>query len=102
MIVVVAATGQVRCLYDEAIDLTALGPVVITRGSHVEPDDAGRWWADLAPVGGPRLGPFVLRSMALTAERHWLEEHWLLRPCPAVCQQFSPPFPAVRGKHAPS
>jgi hypothetical protein len=68
--------GQITCVYDEVIDLTALGRLTIRRASQVEPDDTGRWWADLAPVGGPRVGPFVLRSEALTAERAWLEAHW--------------------------
>ncbi len=64
--------AHVRCLYDEAIDLAALGRLSITRASHVEPDDAGQWFADLAPVSGPRLGPFDRRSEALEAERAWL------------------------------
>jgi hypothetical protein len=68
--------GTVRCVYGEAIDLAALGAVSIRRASHVEPDAAGHWWADLAPVGGPRLGPFGLRSQALGAERTWLEARW--------------------------
>jgi hypothetical protein len=68
--------GQVTCVYDEVIDLASLGPVSIRRASHVEPDSHGQWWADLAPVGGPRLGPFRLRSEALQAERAWLEIHW--------------------------
>jgi hypothetical protein len=68
--------GQVTCVYDEVIDLTALGRLTIRRASSVEPDDTGRWWADLAPVGGPRLGPFFLRSKALAAERAWLETQW--------------------------
>ncbi len=50
--------GEVRCVYGEAIDLHALGQPQITRASHVEPDEQGRWWSDLAPVNGPRLGPF--------------------------------------------
>ena len=72
--------GLITCLYDEALDLAVLGPVSIRRASHVEPDQAGRWWADLAPVHGPRLGPFALRSQALAAERLWLERHWLAGP----------------------
>ena len=32
----------------------------------------------LAPVNGPRLGPFVLRTEALDAERVWLEENHLV------------------------
>ncbi len=72
--------GVARCVYGEALDLAALGAVSIRRASHVEPDAGGRWWADLAPAGGPRLGPFGLRSQALTAERAWLEARW---PAPA-------------------
>ena len=73
----VSPTGQVRCLYDEAIDLGQLGTLSITRGAHVEPAADGRWTADMAPVGGPILGPFSHRSEALAAERHWLEANWL-------------------------
>lgn len=67
--------GEVRCVYGEEIDLAAIGAVNITRASHVEPDDQGRWWADLTPVSGPVLGPFGRRSDALAAERAWIEEH---------------------------
>ena len=69
--------GRVRCVYDEAIDLSAMGRLQIERGSHVEPDENGRWNLDLSPVRGPCLGPFALRSDALDAERRWLEENWL-------------------------
>jgi hypothetical protein len=65
--------GSVRCLYTEAIDLTCLGLSSIARASHVEPDEDGRWWADLAPMQGPKLGPYRLRSAALDAEQKWLE-----------------------------
>ena len=78
MELVVQPDGGVRCVYDEAVDLMALGQVQITRGSHVEPDDDGHWFADLAPVCGPQLGPFSQRSEALAAERDWLITHWLL------------------------
>ena len=74
MILVVDGKGVATCLYDEAIDLARLGPLDFHRASHVEPDALGRWWADLQPVAGPVLGPFALRSEALTAERVWLEE----------------------------
>jgi hypothetical protein len=69
--------GQVRCVYGEAIDLSVFGELSIQRASQVEPDHHGRWWADLAPVGGPLLGPFLRRSQALQAERSWLEQFWL-------------------------
>jgi hypothetical protein len=69
--------GTIRCIYDEELDLTSLGPLSIERASHVEPDTTGRWIADLSPVGGPRLGPFARRSEALAAETAWLNSHWL-------------------------
>jgi hypothetical protein len=69
--------GQIRCLYAEAVDLAVLGVLSIRRASHVEPDETGNWWADLTPVGGPRLGPFARRSLALDAETAWLEQHWM-------------------------
>jgi hypothetical protein len=73
MQLVIDNKGVARCLYDETIDLAALGALTITRASHVEPDAQGRWIADLSPVSGPRLGPFDRRSEALDAEREWLE-----------------------------
>jgi len=65
--------GCVCYVYDEALDLASLGQTTIRRASHVEPDEAGNWWADLAPVAGPKLGPFARRSDALTAEAAWLD-----------------------------
>ena len=47
------------------------------RHSHVEPDESGRWIADLSPVSGPALGPFPTRSAALAAEAAWLEANRL-------------------------
>lgn len=78
MQLIVDAHGSVRGLYTEAIDLSALGRLTIQRASHVEPDGAGKWWAELAPVSGPKLGPFGRRSEALDAERDWLEQHRLV------------------------
>jgi len=79
MVLVIGADGVSRCLYGEEIPLGEMGRLTISRASHVEPDEAGRWWADLSPVGGPRLGPFPRRSEALTAEREWLVEHLISR-----------------------
>jgi hypothetical protein len=64
--------GRIEAIYSEAIDLTRLGQAAIRRASHVEPDEAARWWADMRPSGGGRLGPFACRSAALAAERDWL------------------------------
>ena len=78
MELVIERTGQARCIYGEEIDLAQLGPLTIRRGSHVEPDEVGRWLCDLSPVSGPTLGPFASRSEALAAEVAWLAEHWLV------------------------
>ena len=72
MELVVGADGDVKCIYDETLDLRELGRLSITRASHVEPDAEGFWWADMGPSGGPVLGPFRSRSEALAAEREWL------------------------------
>ena len=77
MTLLVRADGCVEAIYDEQIDLGEIGRVVIARASHVEPDSAGRWWADMSPVAGPALGPFGRRGQALAAERVWLEENRL-------------------------
>jgi hypothetical protein len=77
MQLVIALGGAVRCIYSENIDLSTLGSPTITRASHVEPDQHGRWLADLSPVNGPTLGPFHSRSEALLAEQAWLEDEWL-------------------------
>lgn len=81
MQLVIDRRGQIRCLYSEEIDLHALGTLAIHRASHVDPDGEG-WLADLAPVGGPRLGPYRHRSEALQAELAWLSEHLLQLKCP--------------------
>ena len=78
MDLIVSPDGTIRAIYAEEIDLCILGHPVIVRASHVEPDEAGRWIADLTPVNGPILGPFDRRSDALAAEQSWLESNWLL------------------------
>jgi hypothetical protein len=77
MNLVIDPRGSVRCVYAEVIDLSCLGVPSICRASHVEPDEHGRWFADLSPVGGPVLGPFDRRGAALAAEQQWLETNWL-------------------------
>ncbi len=79
MELLITPEAMIRCLYDETLELTALGTPQIQRGSHVEPTADGNWTADLSPVSGPLLGPFSRRSEALGAEVVWLEQHWLLR-----------------------
>jgi hypothetical protein len=77
MQLVIKPNGALRCIYGEEIDLHALGSPSVSRASHVEHDRHGRWFADMSPVDGPKLGPFKQRSDALTAESAWLEANWL-------------------------
>ena len=82
MELIINPSGNVRCIYAEAVDLHALGQPQITRASHVEPDSTGRWIADLTPVSGPSLGPYDQRTDALAAEVQWLRENWLAEAKP--------------------
>ena len=79
MQLIIKPGGVVRCIYGEEFNLAVLGSPTISRASQVEPDQHGHWWADLSPVHGPQLGPFIVRSAALTAEQAWLETNWLGR-----------------------
>ena len=69
----ISASGDCTAIYDESLDLHALGRPDISRASHVEPTADGQWSADLSPVHGPLLGPFTTRSQALAAEVAWLD-----------------------------
>jgi hypothetical protein len=80
MQLVIEPDGRVRAIYSEEIALEVLGSPRIVRASVVEPDEGGRWHADLRLLLGPVLGPFPRRSEALAAEVAWLERHWLLPP----------------------
>lgn len=62
--------GDLRMVYGETLDLTALGRQQVVRASHVEPDDGGNWFAHI--IDGPTLGPFGKRSDAIYAEVAWL------------------------------
>jgi hypothetical protein len=75
MNVLIESDGTVTTLYDERLDLQALGALKLTRASHVDPDSEGQWWAQL--IQGPTLGPFPNRSAALAAEVDWLNRHRL-------------------------
>lgn len=76
----ITTQGTVRAIYTEVIPIQVLGQVQIQRASHVEPDSAGEWWADLSPSDGPLLGPYPCRSAALQAEHDWLTQHFLFGP----------------------
>lgn len=59
--------------YTEEINLNEVGHVrSIKRASQVEPGSDNLWYADMAPLGGPKIGPFERRSDALAMELAWL------------------------------
>lgn len=78
MTLIVDPSGEITTLYQEVLDLAALGAMRIERASHVEPDDQRRWWVQI--IGGPLLGPFARRSEALGAEVDWLVKNRLATP----------------------
>ncbi|MCH8148981.1 MAG: hypothetical protein IH987_13545 [Planctomycetes bacterium] len=72
----ISGDGTIQFIYSDALQpMLELGKPTVRRASHVEPTDDGRWTADLAPVGGPVIGPFALRKQALEAEIAWLASH---------------------------
>jgi hypothetical protein len=75
MKLIIQKNGAVGGIYSETIDLSAFGAPEIRRASHLEPDEAGQWTANLAPVNGPVLGPVKVRSDALKAEHEYIDEH---------------------------
>lgn len=77
---VIAPDGSIRFLWDDNLaPLLAEGDASLFRASHVEPIGT-LWYADLALVDGPMLGPFTLRADALAAEAEWLLAHFLTDP----------------------
>lgn len=93
--------GSWDCIHDPELSeaIAGLGPGRRTRASHVLPleptkqlafrllrrafgdegrvaawtrDWKGPWIVDMAPSGGPVLGPYLTRTEALERERRWL------------------------------
>jgi len=69
---VIKPTGVFIGIYNDSFDYCNFGKPEIRRDSHVEPDEYGRWFADISPVDGPTLGPFDKRSEAIDAELEML------------------------------
>ncbi|MBE7462977.1 MAG: hypothetical protein HS116_05715 [Planctomycetes bacterium] len=73
-LIAVRPDGQVAFLYDDELGALLLeGGGRVQRASHVEPTPDGRWQADLAPIGGPKLPVTDDRRSALNAEKNWIE-----------------------------
>ena len=72
-VTIAVKNGRLTFIYDDAVydALKDFGEITTRRASHVEPAPGG-WTADMAPVNGPVLGPFPLRSIALQEEVTYL------------------------------
>lgn len=67
--------ARLTFLYDDELsDLLECGDPERNRASHVEPFGTSEWTADMSPVGGPLLGPFPTRAIALAEEKVWLNK----------------------------
>lgn len=88
--------NKLRMLYNENLNLHALGRPSVGRASHVEIKEPlpwwelrqrwrlrkiplGQWYADMSPVRGPVIGPCCSRTAALAFEVAWLERNWLFK-----------------------
>lgn len=87
--IIIKPDGTILFVYDDRL-LTILeeGDANVVRASHVEPIkfrpigglmELSGWQADLTPIGGPILGPFLYRSEAISKEIKWIEENYLGR-----------------------
>ena len=73
----IGADAKLRFIYDDAARfLLDQGVATVRRASDVEPEGT-KWVADLARVGGSKIGPFDRREDALKAETDWLKKNWL-------------------------
>lgn len=85
--IIIKPDGTILFVYDDRLlPLLEEGDANVVRASHVEPVRTEvtlewltdfSWVADLSPIGGPRLGPFLMRSDAIAAEIKWIEENYL-------------------------
>jgi len=72
--------NEVRFIYsDYLIGLMNQGESVIKRASMVEPSN-NKWFADLSPIGGPKLGPFDTRKEALNEEVEYINNNKIPKP----------------------
>ena len=76
----ISPAGTIEFIYQDALrPLLTAGDAHIRRASHVEPTRDSQWTADMTPMHGPILGPYLTRAEALTAETDWLTQHWMRR-----------------------
>lgn len=70
----ISRDGTLSFVWDDKLaGLKALGRATIKRASYVEPNEDGRWVADLTPCGGPVFDPVETRAEAIALELAWLE-----------------------------
>lgn len=66
------SANNIIAVYDDDLRfLFSLGDTKINKASHVLPEGTS-FFADLAPSGGPKIGPFDRRNDAIKGEQAWL------------------------------
>lgn len=65
------ADGSVAMLHDDAVDLSALGRVEVSRASHVEFDNATQLWTVTSAKTGKLLHSAKTRAEALAWEHSY-------------------------------
>lgn len=77
--IVIMPDGTIHFLYyDNLKPLLKIGKSKVRRASNIDPTKDGQhWFVDLAPVGGPKLGPFDTRDIAIHEEVSWLNKNRL-------------------------
>ncbi len=68
--------GTIQSIYQEEVNLDALGPFQISRASHVEPGEKGDW--EVRMLDGVVYKGFRLRSEALSFEVLKVEERMMM------------------------
>ena len=65
----ITAKGAIQMLHDDAIDLSQMGRIEVTRASHVEWDGLLGWYVQSARTGEMLAVDFKTRAEALAWEK---------------------------------
>jgi hypothetical protein len=70
-ILTVECTGEVRCLYTEALNLSAIGSLKVVRASQIEFNNENQQW-EVRSMEGNLVYSDCSRTACLEWERKWL------------------------------
>ncbi len=75
---IITAAGKVECLYTEAVDLSALGPLTVKRATDIAYDNKAREWK-VRDMSGNAIFGNCSREACLEWERSYLEQRATLK-----------------------